>query len=197
MATKSQKDFSWVIWLIGAIILIALLLPLIVKVGGSYYRWGFSRKEEILAVSDCPECPECPAPTIIYEEVPTDEKVSDTCLFDAGKLGLLKDVANHVCNGKWGAVSPQLPSGTYVPFGTFTMDAEHRVWVLFDFTVPNVANYSFDYTDAERNLLQAPFLIGSELGWQGEERVPFTVCYDFEGECSLPENIIAEVFPTQ
>ncbi|KUK76112.1 MAG: hypothetical protein XD93_1101 [candidate division WS6 bacterium 34_10] len=77
MATKSQKDFSWVVWLIVGILVIALLLPLIVKVGGSYYRWGFSRKDETSVVSNCQECPECPAPTIIYKEFPADEKISD------------------------------------------------------------------------------------------------------------------------
>ena len=190
MAT-SQKKNSWVLWVVLAVLLVALLLPLIVKIGGSYYRWGFNKDVREETSSECPKCPELECPEV------EDTKVSDTCLFDAGKLGLPENVANSVCDGQWGDVSLQLQSGTFVPFGTFTMDAEHRVWVLFDFTVPNVANYSFDYTDAERNLLKAPFLIGSELGWKGEERVPFTVCYDFEGECSLPENIIAELFPTQ
>jgi len=121
----------------------------------------------------------------------------DPCLYQAGKLGLPTDIATYVCNGKTGDVSLQLQSGTFVPFGTFTMDAESRVWILSDFTVPTVANYSFSYENAERNLLHAPFLVGSELGWKGQERVPFTICYNFEGECSLPDEIISQLFPTK
>ena len=143
---------------------------------------------------------ECTEAEVIYlpaeEETVGEQNVSSDCLFEAGSLGLPKDIANYVCDGVRGEVSDQLKTCVFVPFGTFTMDAEWRVWVLYDFTVPHVANYSFDYTDAERNLLQAPFLIGSESGWQGEERVPFTVCYDFEGECSLGEGIISQLFPT-
>ena len=72
MAT-SQKKNSWVLWVVLAILALALLLPLIVKIGGGYYRWGFNKmsKEEIVP-SECPQCPECPESTIIYKEDAND-----------------------------------------------------------------------------------------------------------------------------
>lgn len=182
---------------IALVVLVGLLiLGLIVPTGywllSRVWGWGFDKNERTSS-TEVFECPDCVCPT----EVTPRTEVSDNCLFDAGQLDLPKDVANYVCDGKWGEVSLQLQSGKSVPFGTFTMDAEHRVWILFDFTVPPTANYSFSYENSERNLLKAPFLVGSELGWKGEERVPFTVCHDFQGECFLPENIVAELFPTQ
>lgn len=60
MANNSQRGLSWIVWTVVGLLLLAALLPLVVKVGGSYYRWGFSKKEETPVVSNCPECPQCP-----------------------------------------------------------------------------------------------------------------------------------------
>jgi hypothetical protein len=48
-------------------------------------------------------------------------------------------------------------------FGTITFDCESRVWVLKELYSSFIASYAFSYENAERNLLNAPFLVGSEL----------------------------------
>lgn len=172
--------------LIGLLIL-GLIVPVGYRLLSGVWNWGFSSGKTV----NQEVCQENEIAPVVVKEVQAD------CLYDAGKLNFPTNIATYVCNGTAGNVSLQLQSGTFVPFGTFTMDAESRVWILFDFTVPAVANYSFSYENAERNLLQAPFILGSELGWKGQERVPFTVCYNFEGECSLPEEIVSQLFPTK
>ncbi len=131
--------------------------------------------------------------------VTSNTQEQDSCLYQAGKLGLPTDIANTVCNGSEGQVSEQLKPGTKVPFGTITFDCESRVWILRNFTVPSIASYAFNYVNAERNLLSAPFLVGSELGWSKdckENNVPFVVCYNTTDDgCKLPENV--NLFPTK
>jgi hypothetical protein len=143
--------------------------------------------------------PEKVADTNIPSSVTSYTQQQDSCLYQAGKLGLPTDIANTVCNGSEGQVSEQLPSGTKVPFGTITFDCESRVWVLKNFTVPSIASYAFSYENAERNLLNAPFLVGSELGWSKdckENNVPFVVCYNTTDDgCKLPESV--NLFPTK
>jgi len=143
--------------------------------------------------------PEKVADTNIPSSVTSYTQQQDSCLYQAGKLGIPTDIANTVCNGSEGKVSEQLPSGTKVPFGTITFDCESRVWVLKNFTVPSVASYAFNYVNAERNLLSAPFLVGSELGWSKdckENNVPFVVCYNTTDDgCKLPESV--NLFPTK
>ena len=177
-------------FVVGGLLILGLIVPVGYRLLSGVWNWGFGTSNETSQPVVCQENSSVPA-------VDSKNVQTDTCLYDAGKLNLPTDIANYVCDGTFGSVSLQLQSGTFVPFGTFTMDAESRVWILSDFTVPSIANYSFDYTNARRNLLQAPFLVGSELGWEGQERVPFTVCYNFEGDCFLPDEIVSQLFPTK
>lgn len=177
------------------VLVVLLVLGLVIPVGyrllSGVWNWGFGLANT--ASTNQPVCrEENLEPVVVSEQVQTDD-----CLYEAGRLGFPSEIASKICNGTTGNVSLQLQSGTFVPFGTFTMDAESRVWILSDFTVPAVANYSFSYENAERNLLKAPFVLGSELGWKGTERVPFMVCYDFKGECSLPDEVVSQLFPTK
>jgi len=186
-----RRFFAWFGAILGVIVVLALLSPLLWR----FWGWGFSSRSQ----NECPVCQECvtnPIPQDSFEKKDS-AVIQDTCLYDAAKLGLPQEIATYVCEGIEGNVSQQLKTGDAVSFGTFTMDNEDRVWILYDFVVPAVANYSFSYEDAERNLLQAPFILGSELGWKGTERVPFTVCYDFEGDCFLPADIVSQLFPTK
>lgn len=184
-STKKQKSVDWGNIMKGAltICVIVLLIMGIAWLG-----------KKVLA-------PEKVADTNIPSSVSvaSNTQEQDSCLYQAGKLGLPTDIANTVCNGSEGQVSEQLTSGTKVPFGTITFDCESRVWVLKNFTVPSVASYAFNYKNAERNLLNAPFLVGSELGWSKdckENNVPFVVCYNTTDDgCKLPESV--NLFPTK
>lgn len=78
------------------------------------------------------------------------------------------------------------PSGAIVPFGTITFDDEDRVWILRNFIVPPVANYSFSYQ--YDTISSAPFFTGAELSPKtGKE---FRICYNVTGECEPPVEIM-------
>lgn len=191
-----MKNFLKTFWGIALFVLIGLLvLGLIIPVGyrllSGVWNWGFGFSNSNTAISE-PVCQENEIAPVVSKEIQ-----ADTCLYEAGRLSFPSEIASKICNGTTGNVSLQLPSGTQVPFGTYTRDAEWRVWILTGFTVPESANYSFSYEDAERQLLKAPFILGSELGWKDGKRVPFQVCYNFEGECSLPPEIVSSLFPTK
>jgi len=174
--------------LIGLLIL-GLVVPVGYRLLSGVWQWGFGSVKTVNQESVCQEKEIAP---VVGKEIQ-----ADTCLYDAGKLNFPTNIATYVCNGTTGDVSLQLQSGTQVPFGTYTRDNEWRVWILTGFTVPQSANYSFSYQGAERQLLKAPFVLGSELGWKDGERVPFQICYNFEGDCSLPADIVSELFPPE
>lgn len=188
-----MKTFvRFALFALAVLLVLSLIIPVGYRLVSGIWNWGFGPTKT--ASTSQPVCREENLEPVLN----SDRQVfTDSCLYEAGRLGFPSEIASKICNGTTGNVSLQLQSGTFVPFGTFTMDAESRVWILSDFTVPAVANYSFSYENAERNLLQAPFILGSELGWKGQERVPFTVCYNFEGECSLPNEVVAQLFPTK
>ena len=106
--------------------------------------------------------PEKVADTNIPSSVTSYTQQQDSCLYQAGKLGIPTDIANTVCNGSEGKVSEQLPSGTKVPFGTITFDCESRVWVLKNFTVPSITGYACSYENGEGHWLNARFYVGGD-----------------------------------
>ncbi len=184
-STETQKPIDWGNVMKGAITIcvIVLLILGITWLGKKVFT------PEKVATTNIPSS----------VSVTSNTQEQDSCLYQAGKLGLPTDIANTVCNGSEGQVSEQLKPGTKVPFGTITFDCESRVWILRNFTVPSIASYAFNYVNAERNLLSAPFLVGSELGWSKdckENNVPFVVCYNTTDDgCKLPENV--NLFPTK
>lgn len=138
-----------------------------------------------------------PAP-VQPTQASTDREPASGCEERAKAKGIPADVIDIVCEGSLGQVSPQLPSGTRVSFGSITFDCQDTVWVLEDFTVPAIASYAFSYENGTQNLLDAPFMVGSELGYAAdcETRVPFKVCYNTTDEgCQLPPEV--KLFPTQ
>lgn len=179
---------------VSVFLLIGLLVPVGYKIARNVWNWSLKQEKQALV---CPECKECGTSTVVTEEKSSVKM--DECLYTAGTLGLPEDVATYVCNGTEGKVSERLESGSKVPFGTITFDCQDTVWVLKDFTVPPFANYSFSYQNAERNLLNAPFLVGSELGWSSDctqNNVPFKACYNTtDSGCELPSG--ADLFPTK
>jgi len=74
-------------------------------------------------------------------------------------------------------------SGELVPFGTITFDNEDRVWILKNFIVPSVANYSYEY-NSMMDVSNAPFFIGAEMSPKTGQ--PFKKCYSLSGECEPP-----------
>ncbi len=130
-----------------------------------------------------------PVNTVV--ENPISAPNSD-CEKQAEQLGAPEDVIAAICEAtpSGNGVSMRLPVGTMVQIGTITFDAENRVWFLQDFIVPAMANYAFEYAGSERALFDAPFVIGSEMGWAKDgSRVPFQICFDTEGECTPPTNL--------
>jgi hypothetical protein len=84
MATSQNKLSFWV-WLIIGILVLALLLPLIVKIGGGYYRWGFGKSTKV-ASSECLECPQCPEVPVATQPA-TDYNCIAVDLGDGGPVG--------------------------------------------------------------------------------------------------------------
>jgi len=123
--------------------------------------------------------------------------VDGDCYAKAAGLGAPADAMKAICDPVPGTngVSMRLTSGTKVSIGTITFDAEDRVWFLQDFVVPSMASYAFEYTGSERSIFDAPFVLGSELGWANDgTRVPFKICWDTTSEgCIPPTNL----FPTK
>ena len=120
--------------------------------------------------------------------------VDNTCEVKLTNMGAPAKTIAAICNGTNGTVSQRLTSGTYVPIGSLTFDNEYRVWFLTDWKVPTRANYSFSYKDAEKNFFDAPFVIGSELGYGlNGERVPFKVCWDVTSQdCQISDDIVID-----
>jgi hypothetical protein len=94
MANNSQRGLSWIVWLLIGILVIALLLPLVVKVGGGYYRWGFGKSTKEEVVFQCPPCPECPTavsqPNVVADEAiqpVTDYSCNAVDLGNGGPVG--------------------------------------------------------------------------------------------------------------
>jgi hypothetical protein len=128
-------------------------------------------------------------------ENPIVSAASD-CKARAKEIGAPDEIVSAICDAEpsGNGVSMRLPVGTKVQIGTITFDAEDRVWVLQDFTVPSIASYAFEYAGAEQALFDAPFVVGSELGYgENGERVPFKICFSVDGDCTPPINL----FPTQ
>ncbi len=145
------------------------------------------------AVSQPPVVQQPPVSNPIVQN-PVTAPNSD-CQKQAEQIGAPKEVVSAICDTAptGNGVSTRLTAGTKVEFGTITFDAEDRVWILQDFTVPPMANYAFEYAGAQRAILEAPFVVGSELGWAKDgSRVPFKICFNVEGECTPPANL----FPT-
>lgn len=127
----------------------------------------------------------------VVVENPVKAPASD-CEARAKEIGAPANIVSAICGATPGTngVSLRLPVGTKVKIGTITFDAENRVWFLQDFTVPQMASYAFEYAGAEQALFDAPFVVGSELGYGANgERVPFKICFDTEGECAPPVNL--------
>ena len=185
-----KKFLSWTGIVLGLVVLLAVLVPL----GIRYWQWGFNQNR--VDTVTCPECPVC-----VSDAKSDDANLQQEyaiCKAELESRGAPANMVSAFCvpNGK-GSVSNRLTTGTKVRLGTVTFDAQSHVWVLKDFVVPEFANYSFEYQGAESRLILAPFWTGSELGWQGNERVPFVVCWNFEGACELPQGITEkDLFPT-
>lgn len=127
---------------------------------------------------------------------PVSAPASD-CLKRAEQIGAPKEIASAICEAtpSGNGVSKRLPVGTKVQIGTITFDGEDRVWILQGFTTPLMANYAFEYAGAETSLFDAPFIVGSELGWGKDgTRVPFKICWDTTSEGCVPPT---ELFPTK
>lgn len=116
--------------------------------------------------------------------------LANTCEVKLSNMGAPVNTITAICNGTYGTVSQRLTSGTFVPIGSLTFDNEYRVWFLTDWKVPATANYSFSYEGAEKNFFDAPFVLGSELGYKNGTRVPFEICWDVTSpNCKLPDGI--------
>ncbi len=138
----------------------------------------------------CPECPEYPVAVDVAP--PIEASASADCLTRAKDIGA--PIGSPICNAPVsGAPAQRMESGDKIGFGTITFDAETRVWILEKFIVPSYANYSYDYTGREFNVLDAPFVVGSELNPVNGEM--FTICWDVVSEGCVPPTLI-EFFPT-
>ena len=127
---------------------------------------------------------------------PVSAPASD-CTNRAKEIGAPEEVVSAICDAVPGGngVSMRLPVGTKVTIGIITFDAEDRVWFLQGFTTPLMANYAFEYAGAETALFDAPFVVGSELGWGKDgTRVPFKICWDVTSDGCIPPT---ELFPTK
>lgn len=173
-------------WRIAGIVLVAflimaLIVPLGIKFFGWYWGWAFGSHQSA-TIAD---------PVAVQASAP-----DSNCYAKAAKLNAPADVIKAICDAKpsGNGVSGRLPVGTKVAIGTITFDNEYRVWFLRNFTTPMMASYAFEYKGAEQQLFDAPFVLGSELGYgKNGERIPFKICWDTVGECQPP----VDLFPTK
>lgn len=94
-------------------------------------------------------------------------------------------IGSSICEAPTlGAPATRVQSGSQIVFGTITFDAETRVWILEKFVVPNYANYAYDYEGRESNVLDAPFVVGSELNPVNGEK--FTICWETTSDGCVP-----------
>lgn len=143
-------------------------------------------------LTTCTECPICEITEDTEAEAKVIPVVEGNCVERAKLLGA--PVGSAVCT----AVTLDKPAirvqtGSKVAFGTITFDAETRVWILENFTVPSFANYSYDYTGRESYVLDAPFAVGAEKNPVNGKN--FDICWNIEGDCALPEGV--NLFPTK
>jgi len=172
-------------------VVIGLLIPVGYKIASSVWSWGFDSVQETEE-----------HPAYVYEDEEIVPASEFNCKAAAEAIKAPPEMVRALCvPAGTGSVSDRLPVGTEVTIGTITFDAEDRVWVLQNFVTPSMANYSFEYSGAELRLFEAPFVLGSELGWADDgSRVPFRICWNTEGDCQLPagpDGNPIELFPTK
>ena len=78
----------------------------------------------------------------------------------------------------------RMQSGSKIAFGSITFDAESRVWILSNFVVPASSSYAFDYSGREQKILDAPFVVGSEMSPVTGK--PFEICWDTTSNGCVP-----------
>ena len=95
-------------------------------------------------------------------------------------------VGSNVCKAPLsGAPAQPVQAGSRVGFGSITFDSETRVWILENFIVPSTsANYSYDYTGREQNVLDAPFVTGGQVSPVNQQ--PFNICWDVTSDGCVP-----------
>lgn len=177
-----MKAFLRIVGVVLAVVIVlALIVPLGFRFFGWYWGWAFGSHQSATSAD----------PVVNAQSVSTD------CYVRAAKLGAPDDAVKAICDAVPGTdgVSQRLTSGTKVSIGSITFDSEYRVWFLEGFTVPATASYAFEYKGAERQLFEAPFVLGTELGYgKNGERVPFSICWDTTSDgCVPPTNL----FPTK
>lgn len=177
-------------WILGLILGFVLIVALVFGAIG-LAKWAFAPQ---VAVANNSNAPVANSP-VVSSNVPITAPASD-CIKQAEQLGAPEDLVSAICEATplGNGVSLRLKVGTVVKIGTITFDAEDRVWILQDFTVPQMASYAFEYAGSERSIFDAPFVLGSELGWAKDgSRVPFKFCFNTEGDCTPP----TQLFPTK
>ena len=172
------------------VVVLVLLVAVLAPLAWRYWHWGFNTNAQVPE-----ECPACVCNTANSPVSPVEDD-DFNCKAKAEAIGAPPAMVRALCvPAGTGSVSDRLPVGTEVEIGTITFDAEDRVWVLQNFVTPAMANYSFEYTGAELKLFEAPFVLGSELGWAEDgTRVPFKICWDTTSEGCIPPT---ELFPTK
>lgn len=167
---------------LAVIIVVALVIPLGFRFFSWYWGWAFAPKSAVIA-----------DPVSVQAAFAPDSN----CYAKAAKLNAPADVIKAICDAKpsGNGVSGRLPVETKVEIGTITFDNEYRVWFLKGFTTPMMASYAFEYKGAEQQLFDAPFVLGSELGYGKDgTRVPFEICWDVTSSGCVPP---VDLFPTK
>lgn len=194
-----KKTIGIVLGIIAVVLVTAFLIPPLAKGLRAVYAWGFNDTPIVatkngnaepavsavavaIAGSSCDDC---------NKEVKTSVSTEPSCEVKLARMGAPDGTITAICSGSYGTVSQRLTSGTFVPIGSLTFDNEYRVWFLTNWKVPATANYSFSYENAEKNFFDAPFVIGSELGYAKDgTRVPFKICWETESkDCKIPKGV--------
>lgn len=186
-----NKLWKVLIWIAVAVIVVTLVIPALWRLGSATFNWAWGKPNTQQVDSGttqgtCPICPDCQSvdePAKVQEPVELVAVVDSTCIEKASKIGA--PIGSSICKPPTSSEpAKRMTSGQKIAFGTFTVDAETRVWILENFIVPNQANYSYDYTGREQNVLNAPFVFGSELNPVNGE--PFKICFDTISEGCIP-----------
>lgn len=185
-----NKSVRWIVRILVILLILGIIVPLGFRFFNWYWGWAFpNRQSEVITDSVCKECPVCKGTEAPAEVIPS---VDGTCIERAKAIGA--PVGSAICNiVTVNKPAERVQTGSKVSFGSITFDAETRVWILENFTVPAFANYSFDYSGRESYILDAPFAVGAEKNPVNGKN--FNICWNIEGDCALPEGV--NLFPTK
>lgn len=173
-----------------AILVIAMLVFVLLSCGlisATFLGWQSLNTTKAPVAEETALAEEAKDSTTIEDPDVVPVQTGPTCE-DRAKL-INAPIGSSICKAPVsGTPAMRAQSGSQITFGTITFDAETRVWILEKFVVPSFASYAFDYNGREQNVLDAPFVVGSEKNPVDGQN--FKICWDTTSDGCVPPTVI-------